>query len=346
MPVYNGDQYLVNAIESVLAQTFFNFEFIIIDDGSTDNTTRILQDFELKDNRIQIHRESENNGIVMALNKGLSLSKGKYIARMDQDDICLPDRLENQIEDHQWRFHSYPVHQMRGLHSQIPAFLINQHSISNEKEARDYISRVQKSQKLLDQLIDNLKLREDLGIIAPKFDIYNNTKMDMPVEYAVIKSALLNLTKYMAKYCKGNSIRVNSMSPGGILDGQDPVFLNNYNSQCLTKGMLNSKDLSGTLLYLLSDMSKYVNGQNLVIDDGTESIRAVFFHETINGLGLTDLENAEKMAEQKEMILGKEMIFSGNVRMNTYFNNPELIIDGVQEINLDELIGKLEKNAT
>ncbi len=84
---------------------------------------------------------------------------------------------------------------------------------------------------------------------------------------------------------------------------------------------------------------------NLVIDDGTESIRAVFFHETINGLGLTDLENAEKMETQKQMILGKEMVFSGNVRMNTYFNNPELIIDGVQEVNLDELIGKLEKNA-
>ncbi len=83
---------------------------------------------------------------------------------------------------------------------------------------------------------------------------------------------------------------------------------------------------------------------NLVIDDGTESIRAVFFHETINGLGLTDLENPEKMVEQKQMMLGKEMVFSGNVRMNTYFNNPELIIDGVQEINLDELIGKLESN--
>jgi len=77
--------------------------------------------------------------------------------------------LENTIADHKWRFHSYPVHQMRGLHSQIPAFLINQHSIANEKEARDYISRVQKSQKLLAQLIDNLKLREERGIIAPKF---------------------------------------------------------------------------------------------------------------------------------------------------------------------------------
>jgi ssDNA-binding replication factor A large subunit len=83
---------------------------------------------------------------------------------------------------------------------------------------------------------------------------------------------------------------------------------------------------------------------NLIIDDGTESIRAVFFHETILGLGVTDLENSEKMIEQKQKILGKEMIFSGNVRLNNYFNNQELIIDSVKDVKLDELIAKLETN--
>jgi ssDNA-binding replication factor A large subunit len=83
---------------------------------------------------------------------------------------------------------------------------------------------------------------------------------------------------------------------------------------------------------------------NLIIDDGTESIRAVFFHETILGLGVTDLENSEKMIEQKQKILGKEMIFSGNVRLNSYFNNQELIIDSVKDVKLDELIAKLETN--
>jgi ssDNA-binding replication factor A large subunit len=83
---------------------------------------------------------------------------------------------------------------------------------------------------------------------------------------------------------------------------------------------------------------------NLIIDDGTESIRAVFFHETILGLGITDLENSEKIIEQKQKILGKEMIFSGNVRLNNYFNNQELIIDSVKDVKLDELIAKLETN--
>lgn len=78
-------------------------------------------------------------------------------------------KLENQIADYQWRYHSYPVNQMFGTHSQIPAFLINQHAITNEKEAQDYIARVKGAQTLLNQLIDGLKKRESLGIIAPKF---------------------------------------------------------------------------------------------------------------------------------------------------------------------------------
>jgi NAD(P)-dependent dehydrogenase (short-subunit alcohol dehydrogenase family) len=106
------------------------------------------------------------------------------------------------------------------------------------------------------------------GVIAPKFEIYDNTEMTMPVEYAAIKAGMLHLTKYMAKYFKGKNIRVNAISPGGILDSQPEEFLKKYNQECSTKGMLDSNDLNGTLIFLLSDMSKYVNGQNIVVDDG------------------------------------------------------------------------------
>ncbi|HIP36747.1 MAG TPA: SDR family NAD(P)-dependent oxidoreductase, partial [Crocinitomix sp.] len=96
------------------------------------------------------------------------------------------------------------------------------------------------------------------GVVAPKFEIYNNTSMTVPVEYAAIKSGLIHLTKYMAKYFKGMNIKVNTLSPGGILDNQAESFLNNYKDNCLNKGMLDKSDLKGTLVYLLSDMSKYV----------------------------------------------------------------------------------------
>ena len=106
------------------------------------------------------------------------------------------------------------------------------------------------------------------GVIAPKFEIYENTEMTMPVEYASIKSGLQHLTKYMAKYLKGKNIRINSIALGGLEDGQPQEFLKTYKEYCLNKGMLDAKDVSGTLIYLLSSLSEFVNGQNIIVDDG------------------------------------------------------------------------------
>ncbi len=80
----------------------------------------------------------------------------------------------------------------------------------------------------------------------------------------------------------------------------------------------------------------------IVLDDGTETMRAVLFHENLPKIGLTELENSERLINQREDLLGKEMIFSGNVRNNKFFNNNEFIVNDVAEVNLDELIGKLE----
>lgn len=106
------------------------------------------------------------------------------------------------------------------------------------------------------------------GVVAPTFEIYDDTKMTTPVEYAAIKSGLIHLTKYMANYFKGMNIRVNALSPGGIANNQPESFLKNYREKCLNKGMLDGRDLAGTLIYLLSDMSTFVNGQNVIVDDG------------------------------------------------------------------------------
>ena len=106
------------------------------------------------------------------------------------------------------------------------------------------------------------------GVIAPRFEVYEGTAMTMPVEYAAIKSSIIHLTRYMAKYLQGKNIRVNAISPGGILDRQPSEFLQRYNALCSTKGMLAPGDIIGTAVYLLSDLSSPVNGQNIVVDDG------------------------------------------------------------------------------
>lgn len=106
------------------------------------------------------------------------------------------------------------------------------------------------------------------GVAPPRFEIYEGTQMTTPVEYAAIKSSLIHLTKYMAKLFKGKNIRVNSVSPGGILDNQPEEFLEKYYANCLNKGMLDKEDLTGVVKFLLSDESKYINGQNIIVDDG------------------------------------------------------------------------------
>jgi uncharacterized protein (DUF885 family) len=99
--------------------------------------------------------------------------KGIDSNKLDEQTLIsyylLVQKLENKISDHKWRFHNYPVNQMFGLHSSVPAFLINQHSIKNVKEAQDYIARVKGAKTLLEQLTIQLKLRTELGIVAPKF---------------------------------------------------------------------------------------------------------------------------------------------------------------------------------
>jgi len=81
----------------------------------------------------------------------------------------------------------------------------------------------------------------------------------------------------------------------------------------------------------------------IVLDDGTETMRAVLFHENLPKIGLTELEDAERLISQREDLLGKEMVFSGNVRNNKFFNNNEFVINDVVPVDLDELVGKLEK---
>ena len=97
MSVYNGEDYLAEAIQSVIDQTFQNWELIIINDCSRDSTPEILADFAAKDARIKLHNNEVNLRLPTSLNKAISLATGKYIARMDADDICLPDRLEKQF---------------------------------------------------------------------------------------------------------------------------------------------------------------------------------------------------------------------------------------------------------
>ncbi len=97
MPVYNGQAYLREAVVSILSQSFGDFEFIIVDDGSTDRTPAILRDFAAQDRRVRVISRP-NTGIAGALNDAIAAARGEFVARMDADDVAQPRRFEKQIE--------------------------------------------------------------------------------------------------------------------------------------------------------------------------------------------------------------------------------------------------------
>ena len=96
IPCYNGEKFISEAIESVLNQTYQNFEIIVVDDGSTDSSKSVIEPF-LKDPRIKLIEHGQNMGIPVARNTGIKMSKGEFVAFLDQDDLWLPEKLERQI---------------------------------------------------------------------------------------------------------------------------------------------------------------------------------------------------------------------------------------------------------
>jgi len=121
----------------------------------------------------------------------------------------------------------------------------------------------------LKQRVGNLVFISSIqGVQSPKFDHYKNLNMSSPIEYSAIKSGIISITKYLSKYYKNKNIRVNCVSPGGINDSQPKIFKNRYKKSCNSKGLLHEEDITKLILFLLSDKSKYINGQNLIIDDG------------------------------------------------------------------------------
>jgi len=98
MPVFNHEKYVAEAIESILAQTFTDFEFIIVDDGSQDRSAEIIRDYERQDDRVRFLELEHNVGKAAAKNHGIEAARGEYIVGMDSDDVSLPERLQKQVD--------------------------------------------------------------------------------------------------------------------------------------------------------------------------------------------------------------------------------------------------------
>lgn len=105
------------------------------------------------------------------------------------------------------------------------------------------------------------------GSMIPRFEIYDK-KIITPIEYNFIKSSIIHMNKYFAKYVLGSGIRLNTISPGGVFDNQNKSFVKKYSAHCNNNKMLNSEDINGIINFLISENSQKITGQNIIIDDG------------------------------------------------------------------------------
>ena len=110
------------------------------------------------------------------------------------------------------------------------------------------------------------------GFVAPDFTIYEGTNMTMPAAYSAIKGGIINFTRYVASYFGECQVRANTVSPGGIFDNQNEIFVKNYSKKVPMRRLGTPSDIAPVVAFLLSDDSQYITGQNLVVDGGWSAI--------------------------------------------------------------------------
>lgn len=110
------------------------------------------------------------------------------------------------------------------------------------------------------------------GVVGADFTVYEGTNMTMPAAYSAIKGALINFTRYVASYFGPHQVRVNAVSPGGIFDNQNEVFVSNYSKKVPMRRLGTPEDIAPTIAFLLSDDAKYITGQNIIVDGGWTAI--------------------------------------------------------------------------
>lgn len=209
LPVYNGAQYLEEAIQSILTQTYKNFEFIIINDGSTDNSAQIIGKF-LNDPRIRVFEQS-NKGLAATINRGIGLSEGIYIARQDQDDISYPTRLEKQVAF----LESNPNYGMVGTWASI--------MVDNKITSRSHKHPSELAILTIDLMFDNPFVHSSMMIRKTAFDevgLYSTDKSRQPPEdyelwsRIVRKYKVANIPEILVIYREvANSMSRTSINP-------------------------------------------------------------------------------------------------------------------------------------
>ena len=200
-----------------------------------------------------------------------SLEQNQIVFDASSEDQCF--QIINFMKDRKIKITSvvncvYPSN--KGYHKPLDRKTLNEFSDNVALHTSIYFNIMNSFGKYFSEIGGGnvISFSSIYGNSLPKFEIYEGTGFTMPIEYAAIKAAIIQMNLYFAKYYKKNAVRFNCISPGGIFNDQDENFVKKYNSFSGVKGMLDANDLFSTLDFLLDPRSKFVTGQNIKIDDG------------------------------------------------------------------------------
>ena len=195
-------------------------------------------------------------------------------------DITKPSLIKNAIKLVIDKFHkidglvnnAYPRTNDWGLKFEHIEYESWQTNIDWQLNSYFYFTQQVANQMIKQKFGSIVNIASVYGIVGPDFTVYEGTDMTMPAAYSAIKGGIINFTRYLASYLGSSKIRINCVSPGGISDNQDPIFVENYNKKVPMKRMGLPKDISPTVAFLLSEDTSYITGQNIAIDGGWTSI--------------------------------------------------------------------------
>lgn len=221
----------------------------------------ILTDLNLEklENFSQKAKSQKNNQIHLIES---DITKEENIKKLIKKSISILGNIDGVVHS------AYPRSSQWG----IP---LNQMSLKylNEDLSMQLGSAIYFSKEILEYFKQNKKgslihISSIYGLRAPKFDLYKDTDITSPVEYAAIKSGIISICKWYAKYYTNSNIRINCVSPGGIYDNHTKKFSDQYKTHCTNFGMISAKHVASTIMFLLSEKSSAINGENIVVDDG------------------------------------------------------------------------------
>ena len=190
------------------------------------------------------------------------ITSEKKIKKLIKDSISILGKIDGVV------YSAYPRSEQWGKPlKKISLEYLNQ-DLSMQLGSAIYFSK-----EILDYFKQNkggslIHISSIYGLRAPDFDLYKDTDINSPVEYSAIKSGIISICKWFAKYYANSNIRINCVSPGGIFDGHSKMFFNKYSEHCTNFGMISAEQVASTISFLLSEKSAAINGENIVIDDG------------------------------------------------------------------------------